>query len=448
MKDRKGLLMVLVALGVILGVIAANRYIRQARATTEPHYVEKGQSGHEDHRGHREAPGLKHREHEQDRDEHGYDQGKAAKEVEPDIDHESHDDNVDERIVRLSDHQLRESGIEAEKAGPGKLEVNLTLPGEIVVNADRMAHIVPRLAGVVTEVRKNLRDSVQAGEVMAVIDSRELAEAKAKYLAALKRMELAESNFNRFEHLWKKDAIPEKQFLEVKTTFSEAQIELQSAEHKLYAMGFSEEHLKQFPLHPNTSLTRYEIVAPFDGTVINKHITLGEMLKEDADAFIVADLRSVWVNLSVNQKDLPNVKEGQNVAISGVPGIPEARGEIAYVEPIVVEKTRTALARVVLPNPERVWRPGLFVSVRVTLDSIDVPLLISKSAVQTIEGKSIAFVDTGKGFETRQLKLGRSNESQVEITSGLAPGERYASNGSFLFKAHLEKSKAAHSHEH
>ena len=157
---------------------------------------------------------------------------------------------------------------------------------------------------------------------MAVIDSRELAEAKAKYLAALKRMELAESNFNRFESLWKKDTIAEKQFLEVKTAFSEAQIELQSAQHKLYAMGFSDEHLKQFPLHPNTSLTRYEIVAPFDGTVINKHITLGEMLKEDADAFVVADLGSVWVNLSVNQKDLPNVKEGQSVTISGVRAFP------------------------------------------------------------------------------------------------------------------------------
>jgi membrane fusion protein, heavy metal efflux system len=448
MKDRKRFVVGLAALGLILTAVAINRYVGPARATTEPRCSENRHTVREDHDRQRKPVGLKHGQGEQDYDEQGHDHGKDHKELEPDTDHESHKHDAGERIVRLSDHQLIESGIDVAKAGPGKIQVNLTLPAEIVVNADRMAHIVPRLAGVVREVRKNLRDSVQAGEVMAVIDSRELAEAKAKYLAALKRMELAESNFNRFEHLWKKDAIPEKQFLEVKTTFSEAQIELQSSEHKLYAMGFSEEHLKQFPLHPNTSLTRYEIVAPFDGTVINKHITLGEMLKEDADAFIIADLGSVWVNLSVNQKDLPNVKHGQNVVISGGPGVPEACGQIAYVEPIVGEKTRTALARVVLPNPERVWRPGLFVSVKVTLNTIEVPLLISKSAIQTIEGKSIAFVDTGKGFEVRQLRLGRSNESQVEIVSGLVPGERYASDGSFLFKAHLEKGKAAHAHDH
>ena len=433
MKDRKMLVVGLVALGLILVGAIANRYIGQARATPEPRYSEKDHSGREDHDGHKHGEDKESGEHEP---------------TDGETDHTSHDDHPGEKTVRLSDHQLKELGIDSAAASPGKLHVNLTLPGEIVVNADRMAHIVPRLSGVVREVLKNLKDYVQAGEVMAVIDSRELAEAKAKYLAALKRMELAESNFNRFESLWKKDTIAEKQFLEVKTAFSEAQIELQSAQHKLYAVGFSDEHLKQFPLHPNTSLTRYEIVAPFDGTVINKHITLGEMLKEDADAFVVADLGSVWVNLSVNQKDLPNVKEGQSVTISGGPGIPEARGEIAYVEPVVGEKTRTALARVVLPNPEGIWRPGLFVSVKVTVDSIEIPLMISKSAVQSIEGKTIVFVDTGKGFEARPLKLGRSNDAQVEVVSGLTSGERYAANGSFLFKAHLEKSKAAHSHDH
>jgi membrane fusion protein, heavy metal efflux system len=451
MKDRKMLIVGLAALGLILAGLIANRYTGQARATIEPRYSEKDHSDSGDHGIQHKPAGLKHREGHQDHDGHEHGEDKESGKCEPTdgkTDHASDDHHPGEKTVRLSDHQLKELGIDSATASPGKLHVKLTLPGEIVVNADRMAHIVPRLAGVVREVRKNLKDSVQPGEVMAVIDSRELAEAKAKYLAALKRMELAESNFNRFETLWKKDTIAEKQFLEVKTAFSEAQIELQSAQHKLCAVGFSDEEVKQFPLHPHASLTRYEIVAPFDGTVINKHITLGEMLKEDADAFVVADLGSVWVNLSVNQKDLPNVKEGQSVTISGSPGIPEASGEIAYVEPVVGEKTRTALARVVLPNPERIWRPGLFVSVKVVVDSIDAPLLISKSAVQTIEGKTIAFVDTGKGFEARQLRLGRSNDSHVEIVSGLIPGERYAANGSFLFKAHLEKSKAAHAHDH
>ena len=154
MKDRKMLVVGLVAVGLILAGVATNCYIGQARATTEPRYGEKDHNGHEDHDGHRKSVGLKHRQGEQDRDEHGHDQGKAAKELEPDIDHASHDHHPGEKIVRLSDHQLKESGIDAEKASPGKLQVNLTLPGEIVVNADRMAHIVPRLAGVVGKCGK------------------------------------------------------------------------------------------------------------------------------------------------------------------------------------------------------------------------------------------------------------------------------------------------------
>ncbi|HMK34302.1 MAG TPA: efflux RND transporter periplasmic adaptor subunit, partial [Desulfomonilaceae bacterium] len=331
--------------------------------------------------------------------------------------------------------------------GAGNLNVCLSLPGEIAVNADRMAHIVPRLSGVVREVKKNLRDFVKEGEVMAVIDSRELAEAKAKYLAAVQRLELAQSNFDRYESLWKKEAIAEKQYLEVKTALIEALVEMQSSAHKLHAMGFSEEYVNQLPGKPRTSLTRYEIVAPFDGVVISKHITLGEMLKEDADAFIMADLSTVWVNLSVYQKDLPFVQEGQRVTISGISGHPDCQGVIAYVEPVAGEKTRAAIARVVLPNPEEKLRPGLFVTAAVTVESADIPLMIPKAAIQTIEGQSTVFVATDKGFEARAAKTGRSNASHVEILAGLAPGERYASNGSFVFKAHLEKGKAAH-HDH
>ena len=155
-----------------------------------------------------------------------------------------------------------------------------------------MAHIVPRMGGIVIDVRKNVGDQVEAGEVMAVMESRELADAKANYLAAMKRLELARSNFIRFESLWQKGAIPEKQYIEIKTTRDEGEIEKDSAEQKLRALGFTEKLLQQLPKEPTYSLSRYEITSPFQGTVIQKHITLGEMLKDDTAAFVVADLSS------------------------------------------------------------------------------------------------------------------------------------------------------------
>ena len=182
-----------------------------------------------------------------------------------------------EKRVLLSGEDQEKFGIEVDTAGPGKLDVHLTFPAEIAVNSDQTAQIVPRLTGIVSEVRKNIGDTVTAGEVMAVIESRELAEAKAKYLAALSRMDLAQTNFNRFDRLFKQEAIAEKQFLEVKNAFEEAQIELRSAKQKLLAMGVSSDYFKDPLNHPDESLTRYEILAPFTGIVLSKRMTLGEM---------------------------------------------------------------------------------------------------------------------------------------------------------------------------
>lgn len=348
----------------------------------------------------------------------------------------------EEKHVVLSQEQMERFGIEVETAGPGKLDVHSSFPAEIVVNSDRTAQIVPRLTGVVSEVRKNLGDPVTAGEVMAVIESRELAEAKAKYLAALSRMSLAQTNFTKYEGLWQKEAIAEKQFLEVKNAFEEAQIELRSAKQKLHAMGLSSEYLKDLSNHPDEALTRYEILTPFDGTVISKRITLGEMRKEDHEAFVISDLSSVWVNLCVSQKDLPHVKEGQTVIISSGYGIPDSEGTIAYLEPVVGDKARTAIARVVIPNADKKWRPGLFVTAKVTVDSVDASLIVPKTALQKIENKTVIFVRESEGFEPRPVKVGRVNGSHVEIVSGMSPGDQYAAKQAFLLKAELGKSEA------
>jgi cobalt-zinc-cadmium efflux system membrane fusion protein len=361
-------------------------------------------------------------------------------------DHASEGKHSDEKIIRLSDEAIKEEGIEVSPAGPGTLQISVSLPGEVAINADRMAHIVPRLGGIVREVRKKAGDTVSAGEVMAVMESRELAEAKAKYLAALKRLELAKSNYTRFETLWKKEAIPEKQYLEFRNALDEAEIERDSAEQKLRAIGFPEDFLERLPKQPPGSLSRYEIEAPFEGTVINKHMSLGEMLKDDADAFIIADLGTVWVNIHIYPKDLSHVREGQKVIISTGNGIPDAEGTIEYVEPVVGDKTRAAIARVVLPNPEKKWRPGLFVTAKVIVESIDVPVLVPKTALKTIEGKPVAFVREDEGFEPRTVKTGRSDGSHVEIVAGLQAGERFASDGSFLLKAEAGKGEAGHEH--
>ena len=98
---------------------------------------------------------------------------------------------------------MKKFGVHVAAAGPGPLQVHLSLPGEVVINADRVAHIIPRVPGVVREVRKNLGETVKKDEIVGVLDSRELADAKAAFLAARERVALehAQAGSQSFDDL-------------------------------------------------------------------------------------------------------------------------------------------------------------------------------------------------------------------------------------------------------
>jgi cobalt-zinc-cadmium efflux system membrane fusion protein len=356
------------------------------------------------------------------------------------------DDHDEEKVVRLPAEKIKQLGIETAAARSGSLTTHLSLPGTIALNMERRVHVVSRVPGIVREVRKHLGDSVRAGEVLAVIDSRELADAKATYLAARERLSLAENTFAREKDLWEKKISPEQDYLTAKQAVAEVRIELQVAAQKLHALGFSEAYVKQLSPRAGTLLTRYEVVSPLTGTAIEKHIAVGELLKDDTEAFVIADLSTVWVDLNVPPQDLPQVRKGQRVTVSAGPTMPTAEGTISYIGPVVSEETRAAITRVVLPNPDGRWRPGLFVTAMIAASSITVPVLIPKTAVQTLEGQPSVFVQTPEGFAPRPVTLGRTNETHVEITSGLQVGERYAATETFVLKADLGKSAAAHEH--
>jgi membrane fusion protein, heavy metal efflux system len=352
----------------------------------------------------------------------------------------------EEQVVRLSADKAQQLGIEVAVARSGSLQTSRTLPGTIALNADRRVHIVSRVPGIVQEIRKNLGDAVRAGEVMAVVDSRELADVKAAYLAARERFNLAETTLAREKDLWEKQISPEQDYLTAKQARAEARIELQVATQKLRALGFSEAFVQQLAGRPSAPLTRYEVVAPLAGTVIEKHIAVGELLKDDTEAFVVADLSTVWVDLNVPPKDLPLVRKGQRVTVTADSLVRAAEGVVSYIGPIVSEESRTAVTRVVLPNPDGRWRPGLFVTATLAVGDTAASVLIPKTALQTIDGKPSVFVQTSEGFTPRPVTLGRADGTHVEITAGLQAGERYAATETFVLKADLGKGTASHDH--
>lgn len=348
--------------------------------------------------------------------------------------------------VELTPEAVQNAGIVIETAGPVQIKTVHEHPGEINLNADKVVHIVPRVSGMVTEVYKNIGDDVRFGEVLAVLDSRELAELKSAYLASIKRGELARATFERKERLWKERISSEKDYLESRQALAEAEINLQEAAQKLLALGLSQADLDNIPEKTGKSLTRYEIRALFDGVVIEKHISVGESVKEDADIFVLADLSTVWVEVTVYAEDLNTVKVGQTVTVkSDVLGL-ETNGTLTYLGPLIGEQTRTAKGRIVVQNPKGYWRPGLFVTVEIVQEEVTVPVAVSAEALQTFRDWSVVFVHYGNLFEIRPLKLGRSDGRWVEVLHGLSPGEKYAARNSFILKADLGKAGATHDH--
>jgi cobalt-zinc-cadmium efflux system membrane fusion protein len=103
---------------------------------------------------------------------------------------------------------------------------------------------------------------------------------------------------------------------------------------------------------------------------------------------------------------------------------------------------------VVLPNPDGVLRPGLFVTTKIAVESSPTSLQVAKSALQTIEERPVVFVQDADGFEPRPVKIGRESATEVEIVDGLSPGETYVSQGAFTLKAQLAKGAFGDGHNH
>lgn len=362
--------------------------------------------------------------------------------------------------VTLKPQMVQEAGIEIQTAVPATIKSSVRLPGQIALNTNRLAHVVPRLAGVTTDVKKNLGDHVKAGEVLASIESREFAEATSEYVEAVHKHEYAQLAFVRTEELWKQKITPDQEYHKARHELEESEISKQVAAQKLLSLGLTREDLEFFAKEPGGDvvpfkvrsplpaglLTRFDIKAPIDGQIIDKHITLGEAVKADADVFMIAELSSVWVEIMVYADDVSRVSAGQSVVIRSKSVSGEATGIIWYVSPLIGEETRSAKAIVDLPNPHGIWRPGLFVSAEILGNEINVPIAVSVGAIQTIRDWSVVFVNYGDIFEARPLELGRKDDRWVEVLSGLSPGERYAAKNSFILKADVGKSGATHDH--
>lgn len=204
-------------------------------------------------------------------------------------------------------------------------------------------------------------------------------------------------------------------------------------------------------LESNETLNRFELTAPLDGTVVDTHITLGESLSSGEMSYVIADTSTIWIDLKVYQRDLPKMKLGLPVHIDAGETYPQVTGKLSYVGPTVDGSTRTGLVRAEVPNPEGLYRPELFVTGTVVMDTHRYPVVVPLSAMIRMGEDQVVFVaaeDEEGAFEMRVVKTGRVDHHSAEIQEGLQAGERYVSQGGFFLKADAQKANFGDGHGH
>ena len=199
-------------------------------------------------------------------------------------------------------------------------------------------------------------------------------------------------------------------------------------------------------IESNESLRPFELRAQLGGTVIARNAAPGEFVSTDHELFQIADLDTVWVDLDVYRRDFGRLRVGQPVRVDAGDGGAPVDTALRYLAPVGAPSTQTLLARAVLPNPDRSWRPGLFVTADVEVEASEVPLAVAADAVQRLRDWDVVFLADGDTYEAQPVELGRRDREHVEVLSGLAAGQRYVAAGSFILKAEAGKSGASHDH--
>ncbi|AIR88894.1 efflux RND transporter periplasmic adaptor subunit [Pseudomonas cremoricolorata] len=369
-------------------------------------------------------------------DEHGH-ESKATAHSEEQGDDAHGEADAEEGRLTLSADQIKAAGVLLETAAPRELASVVRFPGEIRFDEDRTAHVVPRVSGVVESVQANLGEAVRKGQVLAVIASQQISDLRSEQQAAQRRLELARVTFDREKQLWQDRISAEQDYLQARQALQEAEISLANARQKVSAIGTAVNALGG---------NRYELRAPFDAVVVEKHLTVGEVVSEATNAFILSDLSQVWATFAVPPNDLGKVVTGRAVKVSSPDMKAEVDGKVGYVGSLLGEQNRAATVRITLTNPNGAWRPGLFVDIAVTSARDEVAVAVPETAVQTVEDRPSVFVRSPDGFDTRPVTLGRREGGYVEVLKGLESGDQVATDGSFTLKSELGKASAEHSH--
>jgi cobalt-zinc-cadmium efflux system membrane fusion protein len=352
-------------------------------------------------------------------------------------------------VVRVPAALIEGGLVKTGKVARGQIESPVSLTGEVRFAEKKVTHLTPRAEGVVRAVRVVLGQKVEGGQPLLELESAALGEAESHYLETEASLRLARKAFERQAKLRDEGISSEKEFLTARQEHEAAGIRAQASADRLRRMGLSNPEIEALAkAGPSGALGRLVVRAPATGTILEMHAVPGEAVRPDQSVFTIGDLSLLWVMADVYegqvQKVLSHEGHGDMRATVTSRAFPDEvfPATVDFVSPSMDEKTRTLKVRVGVKNPKGRLRAGMFVAVQLFLPSGEEAILIPRAALLADEGRSFVFVQHhGDYWVRRPVETGRSSGDQVEVTKGLAGGETLVTEGCFLLKSDVLRSK-------
>jgi cobalt-zinc-cadmium efflux system membrane fusion protein len=370
--------------------------------------------------------------------------------------------------VKLTSDAIQRYGIKVAPVTNQALTPTISVPARVTFNTEAMAHVGSAVQGRATEIKVRVGDMVKKGDELLIVESPALGEAQSDFLqkrtavvVAASAVEPARDAAERAKKLYDQNqgiALGEVQ--KRQADFKAAQGALQTAdaaataaENKLHLLGMDQKTIETL-LSSKEINPRYVIRAPIGGQVIEREITLGELVAPEKEALLVlADPSTLWVIADVPEARLKDVALGAaaQVRIASV-GEQPVTGKVSFIAPSLDPNTRTAQVRIEVQNGNLKLKPGMFATAVIASSQESAGktvLAVPDEAVQTVEGGPAVFVpveDEPNTFAKRSVSIGPAVGGMVPIKAGLKEGEQVVVSGSFILKAELGKGAAAHEH--
>jgi len=343
--------------------------------------------------------------------------------------------------VPLTREAVERAGIVVAPVATASTSGEFRVPGVVEPNAYRQVAVTPLVAGRVTRVSAALGDQVRRGQSIAQIYSPELAEAQTRYVGARAMLDAHDRERQRTEKLVEIGAASRQELERIHAEHAAQTAAVQSARSQLELLGLSTSAIDALP--SGSVSTNADVPAPIDGVVTERSANVGVNVDSATKLFTIVDLSTVWIVADVYEKDFSRIRVGTQATIS-TSAYPELAlsGRVNYIDPQVNAATRTAKVRVEVPNANARLRFGMYADVVVREEASTEAPVLPRSAVQNVGDRTVVYLAKQNEpgvFVEREVRLGDTSGSRLQVQSGVQPGDMVVTDGSFFLRAERER---------